>query len=67
MKEDQEKVIQIISFLESSTQQNLVLGLTSDGRIFKSYDLLSWELIVLPDLSEDEVKVKEDKLSWQEK
>lgn len=57
-----EKIIQIISSIDSETQKTFYIGLTSDGRICTSFNLKKWRLKKTPDLKELKVTEEEPQL-----
>lgn len=48
-----EKIIYLTSSLDSETQKTVYVGLTSDGRIFRSHNLKKWKLVSTPNFNDN--------------
>lgn len=58
-----EKIVQIVSQFDTDVQKTSYIVLTDKGNMFKSYDLELWDIIVLPDFKDKQIKIKRTKLN----
>lgn len=57
-----EKVIQIISSIDTQTQKTVYVCLTDKGNLFKSFDLEVWDYASVPIFNDKERKIFKSKL-----